>query len=69
MTQRKEDQIYLSAHREGDNYVVRDQHGRKLAGVRRLSLSVDFDDVIELDLTVLDSPVTTEAKAHTGYSK
>lgn len=69
MTQRKEDQIYLSAHREGDNYVVRDQHGRKLSGVSRLSVSVGIDQAVELDLTVLDAPVTSEAAAHLGYSK
>lgn len=69
MTQRKEDHIYLSAHREGDNYVVRDQHGRKLSGLSRLDVSVGMDEAVRLDLTVLDAPVTTEGAAHAGYGK
>lgn len=60
------EKIYLSALREGDRYVVRDQYGRELANLRALDISVDWQDVVRLRIEVLDAPTGPDGKVHTG---
>lgn len=66
MSNRKEEHIYLSAHREGDLFVVRDQDGRRLAGVVSMGFKKDIDEAVKLQLEVLDAPVTHDGSAHSG---
>ena len=57
------EEIYLSVHREGDLFVVRDQFGRKVRHTRGVEVRALFDEVTEVTLTFLDSSVKS-SKPH-----
>ncbi|WP_322997952.1 hypothetical protein [Castellaniella sp.] len=49
------EKIYLHAEVDGQgNVAVRDQHGRELAGVLGVRISINVDDAARLELRVID---------------
>lgn len=60
--------IRLHSTREGDAYVVRDQHGRRLGNVVSIAIKADAQDVTLLTVTLLDASVV-DGRPHRNLTR
>lgn len=64
MSQRDENQIYLSAIREGDRWKIVDQNGRTVAGVRSIEVVAGYEESTLVRVEFLDAPMTSKGVAY-----
>lgn len=58
--------IYLSAKRDGDAWIVVDQHGRQLRGVIGLTIRAATDEPTQLSIECFDYSTGDRPTPHTG---
>lgn len=67
--ERDPNSIYLSVVREGDCFKIVDQDGRRVHGVKHISLEAPFDDLVVFTAEIIDASVNPPAFAHVGRSQ